>query len=334
MTMVLKTPISGFLGIATLLSSFACTVANAQSTTEYPVRQPVRLIVGYPAGGSTDLNGRLLAAALAAKLNQKVVVENIGGAGGAIAAQRVVTESPDGYTLLLGAVNEIIITGLVNSNIKYDGAKDFTGIGLIGSQPLLLTASKKSGISSIGGYVDMVSSGKSADYSYGSSGVGTALHLAGEMINKSTKGNVQHVPYRGVAPLLTDMVSGQLNFGIFGLSTGLSYVRSGAIMPIGVTATKRSAIAPEIPALSEHERFKELEVNMWFGLFGPKGMPEPVVSKLQRALAEIVADKAFQEEYKRTGGTVIAEAPNMAEFLNAEQKKFKQIVDAARIGQE
>lgn len=334
MSIIPKTPLYGFLGVATLLSSLACTVVSAQNATDYPAKQPIRLIVGYPAGGSTDLNGRLLADALAKKLAQKVVVENVGGAGGAIAAQRVVGEPADGYTLLLGAVNEIVITGLVNPNVKYDGTKDFTGIGLIGSQPMVLAASRKTGITNIDGYVDMVASGKSAEYSYGSSGVGTALHLSGEMINKLSKGQVQHVPYRGVAPLLTDMVSGQLDLGIYGLSSGLPHIKSGAITAIGVTADQRSAIAPEIPALSENETFKGLDVDLWFGLFGPKDIPQPIVSKLQAALKDIVNDKAFQEEYKRTGGTVITQAPDMAGFLNSEQQKFKQIVDEARIGKE
>jgi len=330
MAIDLKFPLRALLGLTILLAP----LSHAADATDYPARQPIRLIVGYPAGGSTDLNGRLLGKALSEKLHQSVVVENVGGAGGAIAAQRVVNEKPDGYTLLVGAVNEIIITSLVNPNIRYDGSRDFTGVGLIGSQPLMLTASKKSGITNIDEYLAMVASGKSSQYSFGSSGVGTSLHLAGEMINAATKGEVQHVPYRGVAPLLTDMVSGQLDFGIFGLSSGLPQVETGAIVPIGVTAPKRSETAPDIPALSENPVFEGLDVSLWFGLFGPANLPQPVVDKLAGALKEIVNDKAFQEEYKRTGGTVITETPDMAGFLKSEREKYQRIVDIAHIGKE
>src|SRR5690606_17247279 len=137
--------------------------------------------------------------------------------------------------------------------------------GLIGSQPLMLAASKKSNISTIEDYVNMVSQGNSEDFDFGSSGVGTALHLTGEMINAATHGKVQHIPYRGVSPLVTDMVSGQLDFGVFGISSGLPQAQAGAITIIGVTSAKRSSIAPDVPALAEHPVFTDLDVSSWYG---------------------------------------------------------------------
>ncbi len=321
---------------AALALSLALTAiggyAQAQDSAAYPAQQPINLVVGYPAGGSVDLNARLLGEALAKKLGQKVVVENLGGVGGVIAASKVVKAKPDGYTLLVGSINEIVIAGLVNPNVKYDGIKDFRAIGLIGTQPLLLAASRKSAITDADGYMKMVATGKSGNFNFGSSGVGTSLHLAGEMINTASKGKVQHIPYKGVAPLVTDMVSGQLDFGMFGLSSGLPQIKAGLIVPIGVTSSKRSLIAPEIPALAENPNFKDIDINLWFGLFGPRGLPDPVAATLRKALSEIVQDPAFQEKYKSTGGVVTEQQPAVPDFFIAEQKKLKQIVDTAGIG--
>ncbi|AEC21735.1 putative secreted protein [Pusillimonas sp. T7-7] len=314
------------------ISAGVSSAYAADKASDYPKQQPIKLIVGYPAGGSTDLNGRLLGKALAERLGQTVVVENLGGAGGAIAAQKVVNEPGDGYSLLVGAVNEVVIAQLVNPSVKYDGLKDFTAIGLIGSQPLLLAASKQSKIGGMDDYIAMTKQGDSASFNFGSSGVGTALHLTGEMINTATQAHVQHIPYRGVSPLVTDMLSGQLDFGVFGLSSGLPHVQAGAISAIGITSDERSAIAPDIPALSENSTFKDLNVSLWFGLFGPANMPEAVVAKLKSALNDVVHDQAFQEEYKRTGGTVISDPVDMNDFLKQEQAKYQQAVQQANIG--
>ncbi|PLC55209.1 ABC transporter substrate-binding protein [Pollutimonas nitritireducens] len=313
---------SGIFGLGTI----------AYADEGYPVQKTINIVVGYPAGGSVDLNGRLLAEALEQKLGRTVVVENLGGAGGAIGAQKVVNQKADGYSLLVGSVNEIIIAGLINPNVKYDGVTDLRPIGFIGSQPMLLAASKTTGVASADDFLKMVETGKSQDFNFGSSGVGTALHLAGEMINTTTKGRVQHVPYKGVAPLLTDMVGGQLQFGMFVLSSGLPQVSAGKIVPIGVTSTHRAPTAPEIPALSENPGFKGVDINIWFGLFAPKDTPEPVIRKLQATLDEVLKDPAFQEKYKRTGGVVMSEQPDLAAFLPAEREKFKKMVDSAGIG--
>lgn len=327
----LKRHVQVISGIALIVAA-GLNVVTANAATDYPTKKPIRLVVGYPAGGSTDLNGRLLGNALSEKIGQSVVVENLGGAGGSIAAQKIVFEEPDGYTLLIGAINEVVIAQLVNPNVKYDGLKDFTPIGLIGSQPLIITAGKHTGVKTLDEFVKLASSEKSKDSNFGSSGVGTSLHLTGEMINMATGGKIQHIPYRGVSPLVTDMVGGQLDFGVFGFTSALPQIQAGTVIPIGITAQKRIDAAPEIPALAEAPALKSIDVELWFGLFGPPNMPEPVVKKLQTVLNEIVNDPKFQDEYKRTGGTVITKSPDMPKFLAAEQAKFKSAVDAANIG--
>ena len=161
----------------------------------YPSK-PITIVVGYPPGGSTDLTGRVVATELSHRLGVPVVIENIGGAGGAIGAQKVANAAPDGYTLLVGASNEIAINKLVTKNVKYD-IKDFTAVGLIASQPLVLVASTGAGLKNLAEFTQKVSKNP-GKYSYGSSGVGTSLHLAGEMIKEQGKLFMTHIPYRGV----------------------------------------------------------------------------------------------------------------------------------------
>lgn len=326
---LVRTALTGLMAIAT---AAAATSAVAESA-DYPKRQPVRLIVGYPAGGTVDLNARLLGEALADHLGQNVVVENLGGAGGTIAAQKVVKEKSDGYVLFLGSLNEMVIAQLVNPSVKYDGQKDFTPIGLIGTQPVLLAASKKSNIKNMDDYIRVLKQGDSESYSFGSSGIGTAFHLLGEMINAATDTQVQHVPYRGVPPLVTDMLSGQLDFGVFGISSGLPHVQSGAIIPLGTSLKERSAFAPDVPALSENPALKDLNISSWFGLFGPKNMPEDVVAKLKGTLNDILNDPAFKDKYAQaTFGSVYSEPVDMQAFLEQEHVTYQKAAQQAGIG--
>lgn len=302
----------------------------ALAASTYPDR-PITIVVGYPAGGSVDLNGRVVAETLAKKIGANVVVENQGGAGGTIGAQKVIRAKPDGYTLLVGSLNEIVIASLVNPAVKYNGITDLQAIGLIGDQPLVLAASKTTDIKNTADLVKVAKSGKSDSYSFGSSGVGTSLHMAGEMVNAETGAKFLHVPYRGVAPLVTDLTSGRLPLGVFALSSALPQIQSGQITAIGVTSAKRSSFSPDIAALAENPALKAMDISVWFGLFGPKGMPEAVVTKLQTSLQQVLADPAFQEKYRTTGSNVMRTQPNLASFFEAEHNKFKKLAETAHI---
>ena len=306
---------------------------TAFAASSYPDR-PITIVVGYPAGGSVDLNGRVVAETLAKKIGANVVVENQGGAGGTIGAQKVIRAKPDGYTLLVGSLNEIVIAGLVNPAVKYNGVTDLQAIGLIGDQPLVLAASKQTDIKNTAELVKVATSGKSENYSYGSSGVGTSLHMAGEMLNTETGAKFLHVPYRGVAPLVTDLTSGRLPLGVFALSSALPQIQSGQITAIGVTSAKRSSFAADIPALAENPVLKQMDISVWFGLFGPKGMPQEVVAKLQSGLQQVLADPQFQEKYRSTGSNVMRAQPDLAAFFQAEHNKFKALAQAAQIATE
>jgi tripartite-type tricarboxylate transporter receptor subunit TctC len=309
------------------LSLLACGSALAQSGS-YPSK-PITLVVAYPAGGSTDLTGRTLGAELSRKLGVPVIIENVGGAGGAIGAQKVANAAPDGYTLLVGASNEIAISRLVSSSVKYD-VKDFTPIGLIATQPMVLVASQKSGVKTVDQFMTLAKQNP-GKYSFGSSGVGTALHLAGEMVKDQGGLFMTHIPYRGVAPLANDLLGNNIEFGVFVLSSGLPHIRGGKVVALGTTEARRSPMTPDIPALAETPKLKGIDINIWFALMGPAGLPEPVVAKLTQALNESLQTPALRKKLEDSGSTVSQLNVDMPKFLAQETAKYKRIVDFAKI---
>ncbi len=317
------------LGVAALSILFvSLNQASAQEAT-YP-NKPITVLVGYPPGGSTDLTGRAVADQLARKLGVPVVVENASGAGGAIAAMRVSKAQPDGYTLLLGANNEIAINRLITpATIKYS-YKDFTPVGLVASQPMVLVASTGTGIKDANQFLSAVKA-KPGRFSYGSSGVGTALHLAGEMVKEQGGLFMTHIPYRGVAPLTIDLVGGALEYGVFVLSSGLPHIRSGKVVALGVTQKNRSPAAPDIPALSESPKLKNMDIDVWFALMAPPKLPAPVLAKLRSALNETLQTAEFRKKLEDSGSTIAPLNVDMARFLADETAKYQKIVDFAKI---
>ena len=308
------------------LAAFLTTPAFAQEA--YPAK-PITVVVGYPPGGSTDLTGRTVALELSNKLGVPVVVENIGGAGGAVGAQKVANSTPDGYTLFLGSSNELAIVNLVNKRIKYS-TKDFTAIGMVASQPLVLVASKSAGVKDIAEFTQKLSKNP-GKFSYGSSGVGTSLHLAGEMVKEQGKLFMTHIPYRGVAPLTNDLLGNNLEYGVFVLSSGLPHIKSGKVIALGTTEANRSAATPDIPAISESAQYKNVDIGVWFALMAPAHLPKPVFDKLKKALNEALQAPELRKKLESSGSTVSSPSVNIDKFLAAEVAKYKQIVEFAKI---
>jgi tripartite-type tricarboxylate transporter receptor subunit TctC len=302
--------------------------AGAAMADVYPSK-PITLVVGYPPGGSTDLTGRALGLELSQRLGVPVVIENVGGAGGAIGAQKVANAAPDGYTLLVGANNEVAISRLVNPSVRYD-LKDFTPIGLVASQPLVLVASPAAGVKNANDLLALLKKNP-GKFSYGSSGVGTSLHLAGEMVKQQGGVFMTHVPYRGVAPLTNDLLGGNIEFGMFVLSSALPYIRNGKMVALGTTEAKRSAITPDLPALGESPALKGLDIGVWFALLGPAKLPEPVQARLKKALADILQSPDFRKKMEASSSVVPGGPVDLDRFLVSETAKYQKIVQFANI---
>lgn len=306
-----------------------CMTPLAHAQPENYPSKPITIVVGYPPGGSTDLTGRVLAAALGKSLNATIVVDNVGGAGGAIGAQKVLGAAPDGYTLLVGANNEVAINRLVSPAVKYQW-QDFTPIGLIASQPMVLVASPKMGVKNTDEFIRLAKASPGR-FSYGSSGVGTALHLAGEMVKEQAGLFMTHIPYRGVAPLTNDLVGNNLEFGVFVLSSGLPHIRSGKVIALGTTEKNRSRVTPDIPALAEHPALRNTDISSWFVLMAPGKLPEPVAAKLKKALSEALQNPDLRSKLEASGSAVAQGPVDMHKFLRDETAKYQRIVDFAKI---
>ena len=314
--------------IACGAAMLAAGPAMADDAASYP-NKPVTIVVGYPAGGSTDLVGRLVANEIEKHLGQTVIVENLGGAGGAIGAQKVANAKPDGYTLLVGANNEIAIANMINKSIKYK-ISDFTPIGVVASQPMVLVASQKAGVKNTEAFYQAVKANP-AKFSYGSSGVGTALHLAGEMMKDQAQIDMQHVPYRGVPALTNDVLGNNIEYGVFVLSSGLPLIKAGKVQAIATTEAKRYAATPDIPALAEHPAFKNVDINSWFAMMGPANMPAPVVAKIKEALNKTMAAPEFRKKMEDAGAQVMDSQIDASQYINGEIAKYQKIIDVAKI---
>jgi tripartite-type tricarboxylate transporter receptor subunit TctC len=317
-----------WLAGSSALALGAAWPAHAQGP-DYP-NKPVTLVVGYPPGGSTDLTARILATELGRQLGQQVIVENVGGAGGVLGAQKVAQARADGYTLLLGSNNEMAISGLVSSAPRYDVQRQFQPIGAVASQPMVLVAGPRTEVKNLSGFIELVKR-EPGRFSYGSSGIGTALHLAGEMVKEAAGLFIVHVPYRGVGPLTTDLIGGQLEFAIFVLSSALPHIRSGKLVALGTTEARRSAVAADIPALAEHPVLRQVDIASWFGLWAPAGLPPAVSQKLRQALADSLSSSELRAKLGEAGATVFAAGADLGAFQAKEIAKYRRIVAFAKI---
>jgi tripartite-type tricarboxylate transporter receptor subunit TctC len=304
-------------------------VGTARAQAGWPAARPITLLVGYPPGGSTDFVARTIAEPLSRRLGTPVVVENVGGAGGTIAAQRAVNAAPDGYTLLLGSGSEVSLARLFNTAVKYDGRTDLSHIGLVGVTPMVLVASAALGIKNLDDALARVKK-EPKRYSFASAGVGTPLHMAGELVNLKAGIGLRHIPYRGAGQMVQDVLGGSTDFGVFVLTSALPHIRSGKMTALGVTTAGRSRAAPEIPALGEHPRLKGYDMNVWFGLFGPARLPAPMVARLNRELNQILREKQTWEKLQKAGISNDGGTPEaLTAFVKAETERVRGIVNQA-----
>ena len=262
-------------------------LAALAADTGFPSR-PVTLVIPFPPGGATDVNGRVIAQRLGKELGQPVVIENRGGAGTVIGASYVSKAAPDGYTLLISSGTTFTVNPAIRPNLPYDPVKGFEPIGLAGRVGLILLANSEVPVQTVKQFVDYVkaSPGK---YSYASYGTGTTSQFAGETILHAAGLKMTHVPYKGSAPAMTDLMGGQVPFSVDTVSAAIPQLKSGKIKAIAVTTAKRSALLPDVPTMAE-SGYPEVNTDTWLVLAAPKGLPPEVKAKLEKALAATMAD--------------------------------------------
>lgn len=299
------------------------SVSFAQS---WPQGKAITLLVGYPPGGSTDMVARTIGEALSKRLGATVVIENAAGAGGTIAAQKAVHAAPDGYTLLLGSGSEVSIARLFNSAVRYNGETDLSHIGLIGTTPMVLLAGAKAGVKTLDEAIQK-SKAEPKRYSFASSGVGTPLHISGELLNMMAGSHLRHVPYRGAAQQVQDLLGGNIEYSVSVLSSAMPHIESGKAIPLAITTAQRSRVAPQVPAMSEHPRLKGYDMNVWFGLFGPAKLPAPMIARLNQALNESLRDPAVWQKLQAAGISNEGGSPaQLSSFIRLETTRVKSVI--------
>jgi tripartite-type tricarboxylate transporter receptor subunit TctC len=294
----------------------------------YPTK-PVRLIVPFPAGGATDLFARTLSQKLGEKLGQSLVVENRPGAGGTLGSDLAAKASPDGYTLLLATSSTHSIGPNLNPRMPYDAVKDFTPISQVGNAPSIMLVPNSSPAKTVKEWIEYAKKNPGR-LNYASSGNGTIVQLTAELFKAQADLFVVHIPYKGTALAIPDLVSGKVDVLFDSLPTGLPHVRDGRLRALGVTTLKATPLAPGVPPIADV--LPGYESNTWFGLFGPKGLPADVVSRVNTAANQVLQDPEVIDKLQRLGIEPVGGMPaQFTAMLAKESVKWKKIISERKI---
>jgi len=309
-----------WLAIGTLM------VAGMQplSAQEYPART-IRIIVPYTPGGTADLLARTMGQKMAASLGQQIIIDNRPGAGGNIGAGLAAKSAPDGYTILMGTVATHAINPNLYPNMPYDANTDFAPIILVATLPNLLVVNPSTPVKNVKELIALAKA-KPGELAFASAGNGTSQHLSGELFKKMTGVDMIHIPYKGSAPALTDLLGGQVQLMFDNIPSSLPQVRAGKLRALAVTGPRRSPVLPDLPTVAE-AGLTGYSITSWFALFAPAGTPAKVLIRLNKEAAKAIASKELQQQWMAQGLEPAGGTPDqLAEFRRIEAAKWEKIV--------
>lgn len=301
----LQTSLHGLVISAFTMGALS-TVTGAMAQAAYPSK-PISLVVPYPPGGATDIIGRIMAQAMSKSLGQPVVVENKAGAGTVIGAAEVAQAQADGYTLLISSNTTFTVNPAIKAKLPYDPAKNFESVAGIGSSPLVLLANPNVPVKTVKELVAAANQ-PNAKFAFGSFGSGTTSHLAGEMFKYMAGVDILHVPYKGSAPAMTDLIGGQIQFTFDTNVAALPMLRAGKVKAIAVTSAQRSSTLPNVPTIAE-SGYPGYEMVPWIVIVAPRGLPKAVSQKLTSSIQDILKDPNSKRDLERAGLEVAFEEP-------------------------
>ena len=320
---------TAFQGVAGIVLALALGNTDAQARDDFPSR-PIQMIIPFSAGGPTDIVGRVMGAKMGELLGQQFVVENKTGAGGNIGAEAVAKAAPDGYTILMATVSTNAINPGLYKHLPYDAVRDFAPLGRVGVTPTLLLVHPSIPATDVKGLIDLIKANPDK-YNYGSSGLGSILHLCGEEFKSLAGGlDITHVPYKGSAPMDTDLMGGQITMAFDATPTALPLAKSGKLRALGAGMAKRVAAMPDLPTLQE-QGLKGYECYTWNALLAPARTPKPIVDKLNAAINKALADPAVSSALEKAGidPTPGSTPETTADFVKAELAKWAPIIKAS-----
>ena len=313
--------------IAGALAACAAAVllqgAGPVSAQEWPAK-PIRLLVGFPVGGAADILARLHAARLQEAIGQTIVVDNRGGAGGVIATEMAARAAGDGYTLLFTSLPHVINPPLYGK-VAYHPVRDFQPVTLLVNVPLLMAVPASQPMKAVKDVIALAKANP-GKVNYGSGGNGSSSHLAMEMFKSMAGVDIQHIPYKGTGPLITDLLSGQVSMTIASIVPLIPQVRAGKLRPVAVTGVRRSGTLPEVPTIAE-AGVPGYDMTNWFGILAPAGLPAPILARLDTLLRKIVAAPDVREVYAQQGADPVGAGPEaFAKVIAADIPKWEKVV--------
>jgi tripartite-type tricarboxylate transporter receptor subunit TctC len=301
--------------------------AHAQDVAR--MEHPIRLVVPYPPGGTTDLLARTVGARLSVRVGQPVVIENKAGAGGVLGSQQVAKATPDGTTLLLATIASHGIIPALDKKPPYDPVRDFTPITVIAGTPNVLLVNNDLPVRTLAEFLALARS-KPGAVTFGSTSLGGSPHMSGELLKVSANIDMLHVPYKGGGPMLIDLMGGQIQAAFDNLPSAMAHIRAGKVRALAVTTSKRWPTAPEIPTMAE-AGVPGYEMSAWFALMGPPGMPQPLTHMLQRQVAQILQEPDVAKRLLELGAEPSGMSPeDFGRFLTAEHERWTRV--GARAG--
>ena len=307
------------LAIACL--GLASTTALAQSPASYPDR-PLKIVVPWAPGGFTDRLGRMLAEKMTKSLGQTVLVENRPGASGSIGSELVARAAPDGYTLLLTTSDSTV---RLMQDKRVDAAADFEQIALLATQPVYLAVGPKMPAKTIGEFISLAKA-RPGDITYASSGEGSAVHLAMELFASAAGIKLNHIPYKGMGPALTDLLGGQVDAVLLSMQGSAGNFETGRLRPLAITSPKRSGLMPAVPTIAE-SGVPSYQLMLWYGLVAPKGTPRAIVEKLNKEVKSAIAQPDIQSQLKEGGTDPIGSSPaELVTFVDSELAKWGPVI--------
>lgn len=315
------------LAVSIVLAASAWTVPSALAQN-YP-NKPVRLIVPFSAGGPADLLGRLIGEKLQRTLGQTIVVINKDGAGTLLGVDMAAKASPDGYTLLLGNV-AMVINSSAGKRLPYDVQRDLAPVSLAFTQPLILVINPALPIATLKEFIAYAKANPGR-LKYGSSGVGTSIHLTTELFRNAVGIELTHIPYKGAAPALTDLLGGQIDLMFPGITPVVAHVKAGKLKALGLTSRKRSPALPDVPTMIE-QGVADFESIGWYGVLVPAGTPKNIVTRLNRELVAVLNLPDLKERLSSQGGDAVSSTPEQfTTFIADEMKKWTSVIRTANI---
>ncbi|OAD17410.1 Bug family tripartite tricarboxylate transporter substrate binding protein [Achromobacter insolitus] len=302
--------------------------ARALAATDYPSK-PLRVVIPYPPGGPTDIVGRIVSATLSDKLGQSVVIENRPGASGMIGADMVAKAAPDGYTLLINVSGQLINPALY-TNMSHDPLTDFSGITNLASTPIQLIVSANSPVRSVADLIALVRS-QPGRHNFASSSNGTPGHLAGEAFKAAAKLDVTHVPYKGSAPALTDVVGGQVTYMLDSMPSSIALVKGGKLRALAVTAPQRVAALPDVPTFAELG-YPTVNLSTWYGMWVPAKTPPDLIARLYRTVSGILEQPDVRARLIEAQAMPIGDTPEHFDaYCRSEAQRYAELVKLAGI---